>query len=178
MNCLDGVTIPFSTMITIPEGFLYSDKSQLSVAVSTSDLNIYVVEDSFITDELVNPCTSEPVPGITIYVKEIRMGGVMAFRVALNALVGSYNFMLGDNPLVNGEGWSSSDGFVQIKADDGGVLKDYIVIGYLDPENPDSMPTKDDIVVVLESYNVQKHTIGEETVLELKGTFSFKVQMP
>lgn len=175
MNCVDNVTLPFSATINVPEGFLYNDENQLSVAVSTDDLNIYVVEESFITNDIVNPCTGQTVKGIKVYINEIRMSGTLIFRMALNALVSSYNFMLGSQTNVNNDGWSSTDGRVQIKVADEGVMKDYIILGYEDVQNQDSIPTKEDISVVLESYNVIEHTIGDQTVLELAGEFSFKV---
>lgn len=175
MNCVDNVTLPFSATINVPEGFLYNDENQLSVAVSTDDLNIYVVEESFITNDIQNPCTGEPIEGVTVYIKEIRMGGILAYRMALNALVSSYNFMLGSQANVNNDGWSSVDGHVQIEAMDEGVLKDYVVLGYEDAQNPQPIPTREDISVVLESYDVIPHTIGDQIVLELTGEFSFRI---
>lgn len=177
MNCVSNVTLPFYATINVPEGFQYNDENQLSVAVSTDDLNIYVVQESFITSDLLNPCTNEKIPNVTVYIGELRMGGTIAFRMALNALVSSYNFMLGSQTNVNGEGWSSTDGYVQIKVVDNGVLKDYIVLGYADPENPKPIPTKDDVSVVLESYNVIEHNVGNEIILELTGEISFIVDM-
>lgn len=175
MNCIDNVTLPFSATINVPEGFFYNDENQLSVAVSTDDLNIYVVEESFITDDIVNPCTQTTVEGIKVYINEIRMSGTLMYRMALNALVSSYNFILGNQPNVNNDGWSSTDGMVQIKLVDQGETKDYIILGYEDVQNPKSIPTNEDISVVLESYDVIKHTIGNETILELTGEFSFIV---
>ncbi len=177
MNCVDNVALNFSSTINVPEGFFYNDENQLSVAVSTDDLNIYVAEESFSTDNIKNPCTGENVNGIIVYINEIRMGGTLFYRMALNALVSSYNFMLGSQTNVNDDGWSSTDGRVQIKATDAGVTKDYIVLGYVDAENPSSIPTKDDISVVLENYNVIERAIGDQTVLELTGQFSFKVTL-
>lgn len=175
MNCVNNITLPFYATINVPEGFQYNDENQLSVAVSTDDLNIYVAQESFITSDLIDPCTNEKIPNVTVYLEEIRMGGTVPFRMALNALVSSYNFMLGSQTNVNNDGWSSTDGFVQIKVVDNGVLKDYIVLGYVDPENPKPIPTNDDISVVLKSYSVIEHTIGDEIILELTGAFSFTV---
>jgi len=173
MNCIDSVTLPFNVTINVPEGFYYNDENQLSVAVSTDDLNIYVAEETFITSDIKNPCTEEFIPDVTVYIEEIRMSGSLAFRMALNALVSSYNFMLGSQSTVNDDGWSSGDGFVQIKVVDGGVLKDYIVLGYVNPQDPQPIPTREDISVVLDNYDVIEHTIGNEKVLELTGEFSF-----
>lgn len=177
MNCVDNVTLPFSATINVPEGFLYNDENQLSVAVSTGDLNIYAVEESFITNNIENPCTGEPIEGVEVYIREIRMSGNLAYRMALNALISSYNFMLGSQSNVNSDGWSSVDGHVQIEVMDEGVLKDYIIIGYEDPQNPQPIPIREDISVVLESYDVIEHTIGDQTILELTGEFSFIVAM-
>lgn len=173
MNCIDNITLPFSITINVPEGFYYNDENQLSVAVSTDDLNIYVAEESFITNDIKNPCTGESISDVKVYLEEIRMSGSLAFRMALNALVSSYNFMLGSQSTVNGDGWSSADGFVQIKVVDEGVLKDYIIIGYANPQDPKPIPTREDISVVLDNYDVIEHTIGNEKVLELTGEFSF-----
>ena len=175
MNCVDSVTLPFSITINVPEGFYYNDESQLSVAVSTDDLNIYVVEESFSTNSIKNSCTGEVISGVKVYIQEIRMSGTLAFRMALNALVSSYNFMLGSQSTVNGDGWSSSDGFVKIKVEDEGVLKDYVVIGYIDQQETSSIPTREDITVMLNNYNVTEHKIGNEMVLDLTGEFSFLI---
>lgn len=175
MNCVDSVTLPFSITINVPEGFYYNDESQLSVAVSTDDLNIYVVEESFSTDSIKNSCTGEFITGVKVYIQEIRMSGILAFRMGLNALVSSYNFMLGSQSTVNGDGWSSSDGFVNIKVEDEGVLKDYVVLGYVNKQDISSIPTREDITVMLNNYNVVEHTIGNEGVLEVTGTFSFLI---
>lgn len=175
MNCIDNITLPFSATINVPEGFLYNDENQLSVAISTNDLNIYVAEESFITNDVLNPCTQEPIEGVEVSIREIRMSGTLLYRMALNALVSSYNFLLGSQTNVNNDGWSSTDGRVKIEALDEGVLKDYIIIGYEDPQNPQSIPTIDDISVVLESYDVIPHTIGDQIVLELTGEFSFRL---
>lgn len=175
MNCVDSVTLPFSITINVPDGFYYNDENQLSVAVSTDDLNIYVVEESFITDSIKNPCTGDFISGAKVYIQEIRMSGTLAFRMALNALVSSYNFMLGSQSAVNADGWSSADGFVKIKVVDEGVLKDYIVIGYVNQEDTTSILTREDITVMLNNYSVIEHTIGNEKVLELTGEFSFLI---
>lgn len=175
MNCVDSVTLPFSITINVPEGFYYNDESQLSVAVSTDDLNIYVVEKSFSTDSIKNSCTGEVISGVKVYIQEIRMSGTLAFRMGLNALVSSYNFMLGSQSTVNGDGWSCADGFVKIKVVDEGVLKDYVIIGYVNPGDTIPVPTREDITVMLNSYDVIEHIIGEERILELTGEFSFLI---
>ena len=70
---------------------------------------------------------------------------------------------------------SSSDGFVKIKVEDEGVLKDYVVIGYIDQQETSSIPTREDITVMLNNYNVTEHKIGNEMVLDLTGEFSFLI---
>lgn len=176
MNCVNNVTFPFSSIITIPEGFLYNNENQLSVAISTDNLNIYAAEESFITNDIENPCTGEPITDAQVYVKEIRLTGTIIYRMALNALISSYNFMIGSELAnVNDEGWSSTDGFAPIEVVDDGVVKDYIVIGYVNPQDPDNIPTEEDISVVLENYDVVEYTIGNQIVLELTGEFSFIV---
>lgn len=175
MNCVDSVTFPFSITINVPKGFYYNDENQLSVAVSTDDLNIYVIDEYFSTDSIKNPCTGEFISGAKVYIQEIRMSGTLAFRMALNALVSSYNFMLGSQSTVNGDGWSSSDGFVKIKVVDEGVLKDYVIIGYVNQKDTKSVPTIENITVMLNNYDVIEHTIGTERILELTGEFSFLI---
>ena len=83
--------------------------------------------------------------------------------------------MLGSQSTVNGDGWSSSDGFVNIKVEDEGVLKDYVVLGYVNKQDISSIPTRENITVMLNNYNVVEHTIGNEGVLEVTGTFSFLI---
>lgn len=172
MNYINNTTFPFSTIIEVPDSFQYNTDNQLSVAVSTDSLNIYVVRKSFMTHTLTD--VSGQQVEIPVYVDEIRMGGFLAYRIAIDALISSYNFMLGAQASVNNEGWSSGDGFVNIETLVDGVLENYAVIGYVDPQNP-VIPTNYDIIVVFENYNITPHTIGNRTILEISGEFSFMI---
>ncbi|MGL4913779.1 MAG: hypothetical protein ACRC3Y_15260, partial [Romboutsia sp.] len=151
MSCINSARLKFASTINVAEGFYYNNENQLSFAVSTDDLNLYVVEEQFRTNDLKNPCTGENINDLLVTVKEVRISGTLFYRLALNALVSSYNFILGSQTNVNDDGWSSDDGYVFIKSIEELNQVDYIVVGYLDPTNP-IMPTREDITVVLENY--------------------------
>lgn len=172
MGCINNIKLPFSATVNVPKGFYYNDENQLSFAVSTDDLNLYVVEEFFMTNELINPCTQENIQDVKVTVKEVRMGGTLAYRVALNALISSYNFMLGTQSNVNDDGWSSADGYIPMEIIEGLEKKEYVVVGYLDPANP-IIPTKEDVIVILESFNVIEHDLTEGKILEITGEVSF-----
>lgn len=174
MSCINSTKLPFSATVNVPKGFYYNDENQLSFAVSTDDLNLYVVEEYFMTSDLKNPCTEENIQEVKVTVKEVRMGGTLVYRLALNALVSSYNFMLGTQTNVNGDGWSSADGYIPMEVMEGLEKKEYVIVGYLDPSNPVA-PTIDDVTVVLESFKVIEHNMIEGKILEVAGEVSFTV---
>ena len=87
MNCVNNVTFPFSSIITVPEGFLYNNENKSSVAVSTDNLNIYAAEESFITNDIWNPCTGEPITDAQVYAQEIRLIRTKVYTMAWNTLI-------------------------------------------------------------------------------------------
>lgn len=173
MNCINNISFPFETTIEVPEGFYFNDENQqISIAVSTSDLNIYVVEEKVKTDSILHPCTKEPMKDLEVYLSQVRLSGNLLYRVALNALLSSYNFVVDDNIVVP-ESFSSSDGSLQIKVEDeNGQIFDYVVIGYLNADASSAKPKKDDIHVILDNYNVNISKIFEKYFFTIKGEFS------
>lgn len=173
MNCINNVTLPFAAIMELPEGFYYNDtQQQISIGIATDDLNIYVVQEEIITDNVIHPCTNEPMIGMTVYVNQIRMSGNLVYRVSVNALMSSYNFMV-DAAIAEDEGYVSSDGIIQIKVDDEGVMKDYMVLGYLNANEDKLPPTLDNINVILDNYSIVQNNIDGKSVLNIKGEFSF-----
>lgn len=179
MGCINSTKLPFSSVINIPRGFhypkyfYYNDDDKFSFAVSTENLNLYLVENSFPTDEVKNPCTDNIINGLEVIVKEVRMSGTLYYRLALNALDSSYNFLPVTQDNVNEDGWSSADGSIAIELIEGLTKQEYIVVGYLDPDET-TVPTREDVTVVIESFDVQ---VIEEDIIKVTGEVSFIVKM-
>lgn len=149
----------FSTNINIPEGFYYNRENQFSVAVSNDYLNIYVAKAEIIPDGISN-----------IYTREIRLTGTLLYKVSINALISSYNYCC---EAVIDNGQSSRDQFLKIKSNQGGVARDYIVLGYLaECEQAPNLSNKN-ITTILKSINVIEEPFLDIGIVVIVGEFSF-----
>lgn len=132
IKCTDSLVLPFSAMYIVPATFKLQDATQFSIAVSTDGLIVYKDVVDYPVSSIEGPCDTT-VQNVNVKLGQVKVSGAINYRAAGNgiqtdsliipeALQGKVN--------VNGNIWSSADGFVEVV--DGG--NNYMTVAFILPD--------------------------------------------
>lgn len=169
ITCSDNVILDFSATYVVPATFDLEDATKFSIAVSTDGLNVYKDIIDYQAPSIIGPC-GETVTDVNVKLAQVKVSGVIVYRAAAHGIQTDPLVIpaeLQDRVNVNGDIWTSADGFVEVTDGE----NDYITLGFVLPDedvNPDLLN------VTLRALEVGSTYIEERSnnrVITLEGQF-------
>lgn len=169
IKCTDKLTLSFSGSYTVPA--IYGDvkPDQFSIATSTDGLVVYKDIVEYPVTNMQGPCDTI-ITNATVKLGQVKVSGVIFYRVAANGIQTDNLIIpaeLQNTVNVNGNIWSSTDGFVEVRDN----INNYVTVGFVLPsEEVDASKLKVTLKsLVLGSVTVEQRS--DDLVVTLEGEF-------
>lgn len=143
LTCNQSAELDFSATFTVPKEFEYIDGDSFSIAISTENLMVYknIVEETIPSADVI---CDKTITDLKVKIAQVNVSGYIYFRLAVDGLQSDELIIDPSIPNVTIDpAWSSADGIVSVKDDDG---NNYMTIAYIPVDQEiEPMPIKSSI---------------------------------